>query len=163
MTLKQYILLSQMEYATTSFFSGFMGILYAWYNYGTFRLGFSILGLLTVVIFYLAIGIRDTYLDYDITDHKNTDSPQEVMVGKESIPLKNIRLAYYLTGGVALAIGLFLVLQTSLILFYIGFGGMLIGFSIPSALSPSRARHSVISSSGWPWALEFLQPCFALC
>lgn len=127
MTLKQYILLSQMEYATTSFFPGFMGILYAWYNYGTFRLGFSILGLLTVVIFYLAIGIRDTYLDYDITDHKNTDSPQEVMVGKESIPLKNIRLAYYLTGGVALAIGLFLVLQTSLILFYIGFGGMLIG------------------------------------
>ena len=49
------------------------------------------------------------------------------MVGKENIPLKNVRSAYWISGIVALIIGLFLVLQTSLILFYIGFGGMLIG------------------------------------
>ena len=50
-----------------------------------------------------------------------------MVVGKENIPLKNVRSAYWISGIVALIIGLFLVLQTSLILFYIGFGGMLIG------------------------------------
>ena len=50
-----------------------------------------------------------------------------MVVGKENIPLKNVRSAYWISGIVALIIGLFLVLETSLTLFYIGFGGMLIG------------------------------------
>lgn len=127
MTLKQYLLLAQMESTTTSFFPAFIGILYAWYNYDTFRLGFSLLGLLTAVLFHLAVNIRDNYLDYYIADNKNADYTQEMVVGKENIPLKNVRLAYLISGAVALVIALFLVLQTSLILFYIGFGGMLIG------------------------------------
>lgn len=127
MTLKQYILLAQMESTTTSFFPAFIGILYAWYNYDTFHLGFSLLGLLTAILFHLAVNIRDNYLDYYIADNKNADSAQEMVVGKENIPLKNVRLAYWISGIVALVIGLYLVLQTSLFLFYIGFGGMLIG------------------------------------
>lgn len=127
MTLKQYILLAQMESTTTSFFPAFIGILYAWYNYDTFHLGFSLLGLLTAILFHLAVNIRDNYLDYYIADNKNADYAQEMVVGKESIPLKNVRLAYWISGIVALIIGLYLVLQTSLFLFYIGFGGMLIG------------------------------------
>ena len=127
MTLKQYILLAQMESTTTSFFPAFIGILYAWYNYDTFHLGFSLLGLLTAILFHLALNIRDNYLDYYIADNKNADSAQEMVVGKENIPLKNVRLAYWISGIVALIIGLYLVLQTSLFLFYIGFGGMLIG------------------------------------
>lgn len=127
MTLKQYILLAQMESTTTSFFPAFIGILYAWYNYDTFHLGFSLLGLLTAILFHLAVNIRDNYLDYYIADNKNADYAQEMVVGKENIPLKNVRLAYWISGIVALIIGLYLVLQTSLFLFYIGFGGMLIG------------------------------------
>lgn len=127
MTLKQYILLAQMESTTTSFFPAFIGILYAWYNYDTFHLGFSLLGLLTAILFHLAVNIRDNYLDYYIADNKNADYAQEMVVGKENIPLKNVRLAYWISGIVALVIGLYLVLQTSLFLFYIGFGGMLIG------------------------------------
>lgn len=127
MTLKQYILLAQMESTTTSFFPAFIGILYAWYNYDTFHLGFSLLGLLTAILFHLAVNIRDNYLDYYIADNKNAYSAQEMVVGKENIPLKNVRLAYWISGIVALVIGLYLVLQTSLFLFYIGFGGMLIG------------------------------------
>lgn len=142
MTLKQYILLSQMEYSSTSFFPAFIGILYAWYNYETFRLGFSLLGLLTVILFQLAISIRDNYLDYYIADNKNADYTQEMVLGKENIPLKNVRLAYYITGAIALIIGLFLVLQTSFILFIIGFGGMLIGIlytfgPLPISSTPS--------------------------
>ena len=127
MTLKQYILLAQMESTTTSFFPAFIGILYAWYNYDTFHLGFSLLGLLTAILFHLAVNIRDNYLDYYIADNKNADYAQEMVVGKENIPLKNVRLAYWISCIVALVIGLYLVLQTSLFLFYIGFGGMLIG------------------------------------
>lgn len=127
MTLKQYILLAQMESTTTSFFPAFIGILYAWYNYDTFHLGFSLLGLLTAILFHLAVNIRDNYLDYYIADNKNAYSAQEMVVGKENIPLKNVRLAYWISGIVALVIGLYLVLQTSIFLFYIGFGGMLIG------------------------------------
>lgn len=127
MTLKQYILLSQMEYATTSFFPGFMGILYAWHNYGTFHLGFSLLGLLTVGLFQLAISLRDNYLDYYVAENKNAEYAQEMIVGKENIPLKNVRLAYYITGATALVVGLFLVLQTSFMLLYILLGGILIG------------------------------------
>ncbi|MGK9326733.1 UbiA family prenyltransferase [Aerococcus urinaeequi] len=127
MTLKQYVLLSQMEYATTSFFPGFMGILYAWYNYETFHLGFSLLGLLTVGLFQLAISLRDNYLDYYVAGNKQADSAQKMILGKEKIPLKNVRSAYYLTGAIALIIGLFLVLQTSFFLLYILLGGMLIG------------------------------------
>lgn len=127
MTLKQYVLLSQMEYATTSFFPGFMGILYAWYNYGAFHLGYSLLGLLTVGLFQLAISLRDNYLDYYVAENKEADHAQEMILGKENIPLKNVRSAYYLTGAAAIVVGLFLVLQTSSILFYIGLAGMLIG------------------------------------
>lgn len=127
MTLKQYILLSQMEYASTSFFPGFMGILYAWYNYDTFHLFFSFLGLLTVGLFQLAISLRDNYLDYYVANDKNADYAQDMLVGKEKIPLKNIRSAYYLTGAAALTICLFLVYQTSFTLLFIGLGGMLIG------------------------------------
>ncbi len=127
MTLKQYILLAQMETTTTSFFPAFIGILYAWYNYDSFRLGFSLLGLLTVVLFHLAVNIRDNYMDYYIADNKNADYAQEMVVGKENIPLEKVRLAYSISGAIALIIGLFLVLLTSPILFYIGFGGMLIG------------------------------------
>lgn len=116
-----------MESTTTSFFPAFIGILYAWYNYDTFHLGFSLLGLLTAILFHLAVNIRDNYLDYYIADNKNAYSAQEMVVGKENIPLKNVRLAYWISGIVALVIGLYLVLQTSLFLFYIGFGGMLIG------------------------------------
>ncbi|SFC66743.1 1,4-dihydroxy-2-naphthoate octaprenyltransferase [Alkalibacterium subtropicum] len=128
MTLKQYILLAQVETTTTSIFPALIGILYAWYNYDIFRLGFSILGLLTVVIFHLAVNIRDNYLDYYIADNKNADHAQDMTVGKENIPLKNVRIAYYISGAVALVIGLYLVFQTSIILLVIGFiGGMLIG------------------------------------
>ncbi len=127
MTLKQYVLLSQMEYASTSFFPGFMGILYAWYNYDTFRLGYSFLGLLTVGLFQLAISLRDNYLDYFVAENKNADYAQEMILGKEKIPLKNVRSAYYITGAAALVVGLFLVLQTSFILLYILLGGILIG------------------------------------
>lgn len=131
-----------MEYSSTSFFPAFIGILYAWYNYEIFRLGFSLLGLLTVILFQLAISIRDNYLDYYIADNKNADYTQEMVLGKENIPLKNVRLAYYITGAIALIIGLFLVLQTSFILFIIGFGGMLIGIlytfgPLPISSTPS--------------------------
>ena len=108
MTLKQYILLAQVETTTTSLFPAIIGILYAWYNYDSFRLGFSILGLLTAVLFHLAVNIRDNYLDYYIADNKNADHAQEITVGKENILLKNVRLAYYLSGAVALVIGLVL-------------------------------------------------------
>lgn len=127
MTLKQYISLSQMEYSSTTFFPGFMGILYAWYNYESFHLAFSLLALLTVILFQLAISLRDNYLDYTIADNKNADSAQEMILGKENIPLKNVRLAYYITGAISLIIGLFLVLQTSYILLIIGLGSILIG------------------------------------
>jgi 1,4-dihydroxy-2-naphthoate octaprenyltransferase len=127
MTVKQYFLFAQIEYSTTSLFPALMGILYAWYNYGTFRPFFSLLGILTVVLFHLAISIRDNYLDYLVAQNKNAEDAQEMVVGTESIPLKNIRVAYYMTGAVALILCLFLVLQTSLILFYLGLGGMLIG------------------------------------
>jgi len=127
MTVKQYILLAQVETTTTSLFPGIIGILYAWYNYDSFRLGYSLLGLLTVVLFHLAVNIRDNYLDYYVADKKNADYAQEMTVGKEDLPLKTVRLSYYISGALALVIGLYLVLQTSLALFYIGFGGMLIG------------------------------------
>ena len=127
MTLKQYALLSQMEYASTSFFPGFMGILYAWYNYGTFHLGYSLLGLLTVGLFQLAIRLRDNYLDYYVAENKQADDIQEMTVGKETIPLKNVRFSYYMTGAIALLIGLFIVFQTSFMLLFIVLGGMLIG------------------------------------
>lgn len=127
MTLKQYALLSQMEYASTSFFPGFMGILYAWYNYGTFHLGYSLLGLLTVGLFQLAISLRDNYLDYYVAENKQADDIQEMTVGKETIPLKNVRFSYYMTGAIALLIGLFIVFQTSFMLLFIVLGGMLIG------------------------------------
>lgn len=127
MTLKQYALLSQMEYASTSFFPGFMGILYAWYNYGTFHLGYSLLGLLTVGLFQLAISLRDNYLDYYVAENKQADDIQEMTVGKETIPLKNVRFSYYMTGAIALLIGLFIVFQTSFMLIFIVLGGMLIG------------------------------------
>lgn len=127
MTLKQYFLLSQPEYSTTSLFPAFMGTLYAWYNYGTFRLIFSLLGLLTVVLFQLAISIRDNYLDYFVAENKKTGNVQEMVVGKETIPLKNVRFAYYITGAAAFILCLFLIFQTSLVLLYIGLGAMLIG------------------------------------
>lgn len=127
MTLKQYILLSQMEYSSTTFFPGFMGILYAWYNYESFHLAFSLLALLTVILFQLAISLRDNYLDYIIADKKSADSAQEMILGKERIPLKNVRFAYYITGAISILIGLFLVLQTTYILFIIGIAGILIG------------------------------------
>lgn len=127
MTLKQYALLSQMEYASTSFFPGFMGILYAWYNYGTFHLGYSLLGLLTVGLFQLSISLRDNYLDYYVAENKQADDIQEMTVGKETIPLKNVRFSYYMTGAIALLIGLFIVFQTSFMLLFIVLGGMLIG------------------------------------
>ncbi|MDE1549831.1 UbiA family prenyltransferase [Jeotgalibaca caeni] len=127
MTLKQYFLLSQPEYSTTSLFPAFMGILYAWYNSGTFRLGLSLLGLLTVVLFQLAISIRDNYLDYYVANNKNAEDTQVMAVGKENVPLKNVRFSYYLTGAVAFIICVFLVFQTSLTLLYIGLVGMIIG------------------------------------
>lgn len=127
MTVKQYILLAQLETTTTSIFPALIGILYAWYNYYSFRPVFSLLGMLTVVLFHIAVNIRDSYLDYYIADNKNSDITQEMVVGKENIPLNNVRIAYIISGAVALVIGLFLALQTSPILFFIGFGGMLIG------------------------------------
>ena len=127
MTLKQYFMLSQIEYASTSFFPGFMGILYAWYNYDSFHFGYSLLGLLTVGLFQLAISLRDNYLDYYVAESKKADDVQEMIVGKETIPLKNVRFAYYITGALALVIGLFLVFQISFILLFIVLGGMLIG------------------------------------
>lgn len=127
MTLKQYLLLSQIEYSSSSFFPALMGILYAWYNYDTFRPFFSLLGLLTVVLFHLAISIRDNYLDYYTAHKKEADYTQEMVVGKEHVPLKTVRSAYYITGAVAVIIFLFLVLLTSRILFFIGLAGMLIG------------------------------------
>ncbi|MCC5893890.1 MAG: UbiA family prenyltransferase [Alkalibacterium sp.] len=142
MTFKQYILLAQVETTTTSLFPAIIGILYAWYNYDSFRLGFTLLGLLTVVLFHLAVNIRDNYLDYYIADKKNADYTQEMVVGKENIPLKTVRLAYIISGAVALVVGLYLALQTSPILFFIGFGGMLIGIlytfgPIPISSTPS--------------------------
>lgn len=127
MTIKQYIKLSQMEYASTSFFPGFMGILYAWYNYGVFNLGFSLLGLLTVGLFQLAISLRDNYLDYYVADKTKADYTQEIILDSERIPLKDVRLAYYITGTAALITGLTLVLQTSVWLLIILLGGVLIG------------------------------------
>ncbi|PRY81413.1 UbiA family prenyltransferase [Alkalibacterium olivapovliticus] len=142
MTFKQYILLAQVETTTTSLFPAIIGILYAWYNFNSFRLGFTLLGLLTVVLFHLAVNIRDNYLDYYIADKKNADYTQEMVVGKENIPLKTVRLAYLISGAVALVVGLYLALQTSPILFFIGFGGMLIGVlytfgPIPISSTPS--------------------------
>ena len=127
MTLKQYFMLSQIEYASTSFFPGFMGILYAWYNYDSFHFGYSLLGLLTVGLFQLAISLRDNYLDYYVAENKQADDIQEMTVGKETIPLKNVRFSYYMTGAIALLIGLFIVFQTSFMLLFIVLGGMLIG------------------------------------
>lgn len=127
MTIKQYIKLSQMEYASTSFFPGFMGILYAWYNYGVFNLGFSLIALLTVGLFQLAISLRDNYLDYYVADKKKADHIQEMILDSERIPLKDVRLAYYITGTAALITGLTLVLQTSVWLLIILLGGVLIG------------------------------------
>lgn len=142
MTFKQYILLAQVETTTTSLFPAIIGILYAWYNFNSFRLGFTLLGLLTVVLFHLAVNIRDNYLDYYIADKKNADYTQEMVVGKENIPLKTVRLAYIISGAIALVIGLYLALQTSPVLFFIGFGGMLIGIlytfgPIPISSTPS--------------------------
>lgn len=127
MTIKQYIKLSQMEYASTSFFPVFMGILYAWYNYGVFNLGFSLIALLTVGLFQLAISLRDNYLDYYVADKKKADHIQEMILDSERIPLKDVRLAYYITGTAALITGLTLVLQTSVWLLIILLGGVLIG------------------------------------
>ena len=127
MTLKQYIKLSQMEYASTSFFPGFMGILYAWYNYDTFHLGFSLLGLLTVGLFQLAISLRDNYLDYVVAEDKDEDSVQDMTLDNETILLKDIRFAYYWTWAVAFITGSLLVFQTSFLLGFILLGGLLIG------------------------------------
>lgn len=66
-------------------------------------------------------------MDYDTADDKNADDARDMVVAKENIPLKNVRAAYHLTGAAALILALFLVLQTSFILYFIGFGGMLIG------------------------------------
>lgn len=127
MTLKQYFLLSQPEYSTSTLFPAFMGILYAWYNYGTFRLGYAFLGLLTVVFFQLAISIRDNYLDYIVDHNIKADDPQEMVVGEENVPFKHVRLSYSITAVIALMICLYLALQISFILLFIGLGGMLIG------------------------------------
>lgn len=127
MTLKQYLSISQIEYATTSLAPALIAILYAWYNYVSFRPFFSLLGILTVVLFHLAVSIRDNYLDFKTAADKDADYTQETVVAKENIPLKNVRTAYYGTAAVAVLLALFLVLQTSMTLFYIGFGGMLIG------------------------------------
>src|SRR5690625_4945911 len=127
MTLKQYFLLSQPEYSTSTLFPAFMGILYAWYNYGTFRLGYAFLGLLTVVFFQLAISIRDNYLDYIVEHNIKADDPQEMVVGEENVPFKHVRLSYSITAVIALMICLYLALQISFILLFIGLGGMLIG------------------------------------
>ncbi len=77
MTFKQYILLAQVETTTTSLFPAIIGILYAWYNFNSFRLGFTLLGLLTVVLFHLAVNIRDNYLDYYIADKKMRTIPKK--------------------------------------------------------------------------------------
>lgn len=127
MTFKQYILISQLEYTTSSFPPALMAVLYAWYNYESFCLDFSLLGLLTVTPFQLAVGIRDNYLDYYAAADKHADDARDMVVAKENIPLKNVRAAYHLTGAAALILALFLVFQTSFILYFIGFGGMLIG------------------------------------
>lgn len=127
MTLKQYMKLSQIEYVSTSFFPGFMGILYAWYNYGTFHLGFSLLGLLTVGLFQLAISLRDNYLDYYVAENKEETPIQEMILDDERIALKDIRSAYYVTGFAALIVGLLLALQTSYLLLLVVVAGALIG------------------------------------
>lgn len=136
MTLKQYISISQIEYTTSSFPPALIAVLYAWYNYESFHLAFSLLGLLTVTLFQLAVGIRDNYVDYYTADDKNADYTKEMAVAKAELPLKKVRSAYYLTGAAALILALFLVLQTSFLLFYIAFGGILIGILYTSGPLP---------------------------
>lgn len=126
MTIKNILKLSQMASTTTSFFPAFIGIAYAWYNYRTFNPVLSILAVLVIVLFHMAVNIRDNYLEYEIAIKKGEHSADNIILGEEKIRLKDISNVYLTFGIISTIIGIYLVTQTSLILLYVA----IVNFSI---------------------------------
>lgn len=148
MNSKTFFKLAQMESTTASFFPAVIGSLYAWYNYRAFHLGLTFLTLVIVVLFHMAVNIRDNYLDYEVASNKQSASADNMLIGQESLSLSTVRASYYIVGIVSALLGLYLVTQTSILLLYIGVACFLIGILYTAGPRPISSTPFGELSSG---------------
>lgn len=118
MTVKNFFQLAQMQTTITTVLTSFFGAVYAWYNYGIFNPFLTLLALLLVLFFLMAVNIRDNYVDYEVASKKGARSADRMVIGRESLKLKEVRAAYTILGVLSALIILFLTVQTTIFLFF---------------------------------------------
>lgn len=127
MTIKNFFKLAQMQTTISTFLTTLLGVVYAWYNYKKFNPVLSVLTVIFVVLFLMAVNIRDNYVDYEVASKKGDISANDMIIGKENLKLRDVRLAYKGLGIASGLIGIFLVSQTSIFALYAGIICFLIG------------------------------------
>lgn len=127
MTIKHFFTLAQMQTTVTTFLTALFGIVYAWYNYQVFRPILSLFAILLVLLFLMAINIRDNYVDYQVASQKGSSSAEEMVIGRENLAMHEVQQAYLGLGVLSVLIIFFLTTQTTIYLLYAAAGAVLIG------------------------------------
>lgn len=127
MTIKIFFDLAQMQTTIRTFFTSILGVLYACYNYKVFSPILSILTIVFVILFLMAVNIRDNYVDYKMASDKKDISAKNMIIGRKNLKLKDVSLAYTILGLISALIGLYLVSQTSIFALYAALVCFLIG------------------------------------
>lgn len=127
MTIGKFFKLAQMQTTITTFLTTLLGVAYAWYNYRSFNPILSILTIIFVILFLMAVNIRDNYVDYQVAFKKGDISAKSMVVGKENLKLKDVHITYSILGIISAAIGIYLVTQTTIFALYAAVICFLIG------------------------------------
>lgn len=127
MTVKNVFKLAQIQTTIGTFLTTLLGIVYAWYNYETFHPLLSSLTILVVILFLLGVNVRDHFVDYEVAFKKGSPLAQEMVIGKENLQLKDVRLIYVVFWITSALIGVYIVTQTTLFALYAALICFLIG------------------------------------
>ncbi len=127
MTVKIFFELAQLQTTVSTILTVMFGIVYAWYNYQIFNPVLSIFAIFLVFLFLVAVNVRDNYVDYLVASQKGSPAAEDMIIGREKLKLKDVRLVYSVLGGLSAFIILFLTIQTTIYLLYAAMIAFFIG------------------------------------
>lgn len=128
MKAKVFLEFVEFKALIASVFPFALGTLYAFYQYHTFNLWFTVLFFIAANCLQMAVNANDNYQDFLHSDDEEEFKSQTNVVGVNNISISLARTITFSLFGLTAIIGIYLVTQVGLMLLWIGLVCFAVGY-----------------------------------
>lgn len=126
MSIKTFLNYVEIQTKLASFFPFLVGLLFVIYKFDTFKLGNTLIFFAAMLIFDLTTTAINNYMDYKkatTDEYRRTEN----IIGQENVPVKLARNIIFVMLAVSMALSIWLVFRTDLLVLFIGILCFIIG------------------------------------